>query len=219
MNPVRVTSEKEFERLLDRLERDVHAAYDHWQLLKGLEHARRKYSLEMSQTPVFWNFARYAHYDDVLFRLARLYDQEKSGLGLKKFLLTIRATLEYFSEEATRQRLPLQASLRKLNRTTLGNDIRRVSWDRDPLVSRLWKLRNESLSHINPNPVRLGTLSELPGLKPKEIETLLKRARAIVTRYSLIYRASMVSMKLVGADDYLHLFNLVRWGRKSLAAE
>jgi hypothetical protein len=57
----------------------------------------------MSQTPVFWNFVLYAHYDDVVFRLARLYDREKSGLGLKRFLTTVRSSLEYFSEEAIRQ--------------------------------------------------------------------------------------------------------------------
>jgi hypothetical protein len=173
----------------------------------------------VDQTPVFWAFTFYAHYDDVVFRLARLYDQEKSGLSLKRFLLTVKSSPEYFSAESLRRRLPSYASLRKLNPSTLGNDIRRVSQDRDQLVSRLWKLRNESVSHVNPNPVKLGELSAVPGLKPNEIETLLKRARTILTRYSLIYRASLVAPKVVGWDDYLQLLDLVRRGRMSLVAE
>jgi hypothetical protein len=177
--------------------------------------------LEMGQTPVFWNFTLNAHLESVIFRLVRLYDQEKSGLKLKRFLLTVKTNLEYFSEQAIQERLPADLSLlsRKMNPATLGNDIRRVSEDRDPLVCRLWKLRNGSISHMSPNPVRLGNRSTQLGLKPKEIETLLNRARAIVTRYSLIYRASWLSGKIVGADDYLHLLDLVSRGRMSLTAE
>lgn len=159
-----------------------------------------------------------AHFDAVIFRLARLYDQHSAGLGLKRFLLTVKDSLKYFSESAVTQRLPRFAgsTVRKVNASTLANDIRRVCADRDQLVARVWKLRNESVSHTNANPVRLGVVPS--GLKPNEIATLLRRARNIVTRYSLIYRASCVFGKIVGADDYLNLLDLVRRGRMSLVA-
>src|SRR5579862_4928670 len=170
MNPVRVHSEREFERLLDRLERDAHRALDHWQLFKGLSRAIRSYRAEMEEASVFWNLALSAHFDVVIFRLARLYDQESSGLGLKRFLLTVKATSKYFSESAVLQRLPGYPSslARKINPSTLQNDIRRVSADRDHLVSRLWKLRNQSVSHVDPNPIRLAA-SSAGGLKRSEI--------------------------------------------------
>jgi hypothetical protein len=224
MNAVRVVSEEEFERLLDHMTHHAHRAADHWQLLKGMEGATNKYAVEMHESRAFWSFTLYAHYDDVLFRLARLYDQEKSSLSLKRFLLTIKSNVEYFSQKAIAHRLrdnPYVEGLssRKLNLSTLGNDIRRVSAERDPIVSHLWNLRNRHVSHVDPNPVRLGTLPTLRGLKPQEIETLLKRACKILARYSLIYRASWVSSEVVGADDYIHLLDLVRRGRASVIAE
>jgi hypothetical protein len=178
----------------------------------------------MNESDAFWNFTLNAHYDVVLFRLARLYDQHDCSLSLKRFLLTVKASVAYFSREACRTRLkdnPFVEGLlsRKLNLATLGGDIRRVSAERDPMVSRLCKLRNESLSHVEPNPVRLATAPTVPGLKIKEIETLLKRACKILNRYSHAYRASVFSAKVIGADDYKHLLDLVRRGRDSVLAE
>jgi hypothetical protein len=178
----------------------------------------------MYESGAFWNFTLDAHYDATLFRLARLYDQHNCSLSLKRFLLTVKASVEYFSEGARRKRLkdnPFVEGLllRKLNLSTLGGDIRRVSQDRDPLVYRLYKLRNEFLSHVEPNPVRLGALSALPWLEGKQIQTLLNRARKILNRYSLTYRASSLSTRVVGADDYDHMLGLVRRGRNSVIAE
>ncbi len=224
MKAIRVTSEKEFERLLDHLSNEAHRASDHWHLLKGLEAASKRYRFEMRESLAFWNFTLNAHHDAVLFRLARLYDQDVGSLSLKRFLLTVRASVEYFSDGALRTRLkdnPFVEELlsRKLTLSTLGGDIRRVSEDRDPLVHRLYKLRNESLSHVNPNPVRLGAASTLARLNGKEIQSLLDRACKIVNRYSLTYRASLLSAKVIGADDYNHLLDLIRRGRNSVIAE
>jgi hypothetical protein len=132
--------------------------------------------------------------------------------------------MEYFSETACRKRLqgnPYVDSLvqRKLSPATLGADIARVSEDRDPFVSRLHKVRNEALAHIEPNPIRLGSASPLQGLGVKDVETLLRRARTILSRYSLIYRASLLSSTIVGSDDYIHTLEYVRRGMKALHAQ
>ncbi len=221
MAPIRVTSEKEFERLLDHMASEAHRAADHWHLYKGLENANRKYAPEMYESWTFWSFTLRAHYDDVLFRLARLYDQHDSGLSLKKFLLTVKDNLLYFSEDAVRRRLRenpyVEGLLRKVNLGTLGGDIRRVSAGRDPLVSHLCKLRNESLSHVQPNPVRLGGL--VPWLPAKEVERLLVRACRILNRYSLTYRASLYSAQVSGANDFTRVLDSVRVRRDALIAE
>jgi hypothetical protein len=172
---------------------EAHRASDHWRLFKGLQAASKPYRVEMYQSWTFWSLTLIAHYDDTLFRLARLYDQHDCSLSLKRFLLTVKASVEYFSDGARRNRLkdnPFVEGLlsRKLKLSTLGGDIRRVSQDRDPLVHRLCKLRDESLSHVHPNPVRLGASSTLPRLEGKEIQTLLDRACKILNRYSLIAR-------------------------------
>jgi len=224
MKAIRVASEKEFERLLNHMEREAYRASDHWRLLKGLDAATKKYRVEMYESIAFWNFTLDAHYDATLFRLARLYDQHDCSLGLRRFLLTIKASIGYFSEGARRKRLkdnPFVEGLiaRKLNVSVLGRDIGRVSEDRDPLVYRLCKLRNAALSHVEPNLVRLGTASMLPRLDDREIQTLLNRACRILARYSLTYRASLVSARVVGADDYNHMLELIRRGRNSVIAE
>jgi len=223
MKAVRVLSEKEFERLLDHLAQETHQASDHWHQFKGLQAARKKYAREMHESLAFWNFTILANYDTVLFRLARLYDQHDCGLGLKRFLLTVKASAEFFSQDARRLRLrknPFIEGLlaRKLNPATLGGDLRRVSED-DALVFQLCKLRNQALSHVEPNPVRLGTTPTLPWLESPQIETLLRRARQIINRYSSIYRASSFSMKVLGADDYMTVLSLVRKGRNTVIAE
>jgi hypothetical protein len=223
MKPIRVASEKEFERLLDHMAEEAHRASDHWHLLKGLVAVRKKYEVEMYESRAFWGFTLNAHHDATLFRLARLYDQHDCSLSLKRFLLTVKASVEYFSDGARRARLkenPFVEGLlsRKLNLSTLGGDIRRVSQERDQLVHRLCKLRNEALSHVEPNPVRLATVSTQPRLQQKEIQTLLNRACKILNSYSLTYRASMLSAKVVGEDDYKHLLDLVRRGRDSVIA-
>jgi hypothetical protein len=187
-----------------------------------LEAASKKYSAEMHETPAFWNFTLNAHYDATLFRLARLYDQHDCSLGLKRFLLTVKASVEYFSDGARRKRLnhnPFVEGLlsRKLNPATLGGDIWRVSQDGDPLVGRLCNLRNQFLSHVEPNSVRLGK-PLTTRLEDKEIQILLKRACKILNRYSLTYRASLLSTKVVGADDYKHVLDLLRRGRGAIIA-
>jgi hypothetical protein len=135
-------------------------------------------------------------------------------------LLTVKASKEKFSQDAFRTRLKgnpfVEGLWRKLNPATLGMDIRRVSEEHDPLVSRLCRLRNQFLSHVDPNPIRLGTTSTLSWLKLEEMGTLIKRARRILARYSLTYRASLTSSKVMGADDYNHLLDLVRRGRSSV---
>jgi hypothetical protein len=223
MKPIRVASEREFERLLDHLAHEAHRISDHWLLLQRLGKTRKTYGREMHDHSAFWHFTLRAHSDAVLFRLARIYDQHECALSLKRFLLTLKDNPGYFSDALTRSRLagnPFAEQLvaRKVKPAVLGADIRRVS-DQDPLVAQLCQLRNRWLSHVEPNPIRLGGALALPHLSAEQIGTLLRRARRIVNRYSLIYRASALSTDVVGADDYKEILKLVRKGRDAVIAE
>jgi hypothetical protein len=61
MRAIPVTSEQEFERLLEDLSVEAARAVDPWRLLKGLDAALDDYVTEINQTPAFWQ-SRFVHY-------------------------------------------------------------------------------------------------------------------------------------------------------------
>ena len=176
----------------------------------------------MYESQAFWNVTLLAHYDTVLFRLARFYDQHPAALSLKRFLLTVKTCMLYFADEVRRQRLShsphVENLLPRLLNLALGGDIRRSS-ESDPLVGRLCQLRNQALSHVEPNPVRLGTTAKLPWLTDRQIGMLLRRGRKIINRYSLIYRASLVSDTVIGANDFTMVLSHVRAAHQAIVAQ
>jgi hypothetical protein len=130
-----------------------------------------------------------------------------------------------FDEQSFRDRMLAQADgitlidhFEPLDLNSLETDLRSVSLD-DALVARLTKLRNETLAHRSGDLVRLSDLTSIAGLGPADVETMLSRARAIVQKYSLLYRRSFVSSKLAGGDDYEYLLSLLRRGFDSLRDE
>lgn len=68
--------------LLESVANDAVSASIHWRLFKDLSSATAKFEREMSQSLTFWSLTLAAHDEAVLFRLARLYDQEKRALSL-----------------------------------------------------------------------------------------------------------------------------------------
>jgi hypothetical protein len=224
MNAIRVNDETEFERLRDRIDLEASGGADHWRLLRGLDQAFAEYYLEINESWTFWHLTTIAHRDAVLSHLCRLYDKTGGALSLGRFLLTVRAKREYFSDAAFRERLKDNphvdglATDRQIDESELAKEIESVS-DSDPLVSRLHDLRNTVLSHRDADSVmkdkRQASLQSLP---PEDIEALLSRARGITSKYSLLYRASLYG-GLTGEDDYKHLFDLLRDARTSREAK
>jgi hypothetical protein len=225
MGPVRVASEEAFETLLNRIDKEANRAADHWLLFKGLEASIKDYAAELNESPTFWTLTLNAHYDVVVFRLARIYDQDDSSFGLRRFLLTVKDQPDFFATDAFRKRLQhlhggshyletQTTDARKLDPGALEEDILSVSAEHDPLVARLHKVRNAQISHLDPRFVAVSRLQ----LDRHEIEPLLKRARNLVDKYHLAYRACF-SGKAVGSDDYKHLLDLVRKARKATVAK
>jgi hypothetical protein len=217
MKPIRVTSEKEFERLRDRIDLETSDAADHFYLLKGLDESSEDYCLEMNESSTFWHLTFIAHRDAVLSRLCLLYDQYDGALSLGRFLLTVKANRALFSDAACRERLignPHVDALvhdRAIDDSELDREVASVS-DADPLVAKLSRLRNKVISHTDADTVRRGTPRFW--LPVQDIETLLSRARSITSKYSLLYRASTYG-RMVGTDDYKAT---LRWLRKALSS-
>src|ERR1035438_162400 len=219
MKAIAITSDEKFERLLDHIGWQAHRAKDYWYLVTKLQAATDDYQAEMNETPAFWGFTFYAFRDVVLSCLCRLYDQDPRVLSLGRFLKTIQTYRAYFSDEHFRERLHLQSlatDRTRVDDNALQDEIRSVS-STDPLVSRLVKLRNGLIAH-NDDELVLGNVQRPGGLEKKQTQNLLDRAVQIASKYSLIYRASWASTKVVGADDYEQLLSLLREGHASVTA-
>jgi hypothetical protein len=152
--PIRVKSEEEFERVRDRIDLEVNHAKDHWDLLKGLEASREDYYIEMNESNTFWHLTLIAHRDAVLSHMCRLYDKYAGALSLGRFLLTVKANRDLFSDTAFRERLKdnphvdTLVSDRVIDDSELDTEFASVSGS-DPLVSRLWDLRDTVISHTD----------------------------------------------------------------------
>jgi hypothetical protein len=217
---IRVKNEEEFERLRDRIDLEASDATDHWNLLKGLEASREDFYLEMNESNTFWHLTFIAHRDAVLSHLCRLYDKNHGALSLGRFILTIKDNRDLFSDAAFRERLKDNphvdslASERDIDDAELDREFASVS-GLDPLVSTLWDLRDGVVSHIDADWVRRDAQKAFHRWLPaQDIEILLSRARAITSKYSLLYRARLYG-GIVGSDDYKTTLQLLRKGRSS----
>lgn len=105
IKPIRVKNEEEFERLRDRIDREVSHTRHHWALLKALDAAMADYWREMNESNTFWHLTFIAQRESVVSHLGRLYDDTNGALSLSRFLETVRANRKFFSDEAFRIRL------------------------------------------------------------------------------------------------------------------
>lgn len=205
----------EFERLLDEVILEANRAADYWNLVRGLDVEFDHFQMEFSQSPVFWSLTFRALYGTVLSYLGRVYDQTGGALSLGSLLMTIKKHPDYFSEKSFRRRLKdkgLAADVRPLDMSALDAEINRASSNSDHLVKRLQNVRNKVISHRDPQLVRLATLSELSGLTNDEVETLIERATRTANKYTIFYRASSFSEKLIGSEDYTRMLRLLKTG-------
>ena len=156
---IRVNSEAEFERLRDRINLEASHAADHWRLLRGLETSREDYYLEMNESNTFWHLTLIAHRDAVLSHLCRLYDKYGGALSLCRFLQTVKANHDLFSDEAFRKRLKGNAHVdtlaadRGIDDSEVDRELASLA-DSDPLVERLWDLRDKAISHTDADRIR-----------------------------------------------------------------
>jgi len=224
MDAIRVKSDEDFERLRDRIDLEVSRAGDHWNLLKGLEESRAEYYLEMNESNTFWHLTLIAHRDAVLSHLCRLYDKDNGALSLGRFLLTVKANRTFFSDAAFRERLKGNPHIDKLVKNSaiedsdLDAEFASVSGS-DPLVIKLWDLRNKVISHTDAERVRTNAPNASHRWLPtQDTEELLSRGADITGKYSLLYRASRYS-GIAGEDDYKSMLRLLRRALASHRAE
>jgi hypothetical protein len=207
VKPIRVKSEEEFERLCDRIDKEVSHARHHWDLLKNLEDSRAEYWREMNESNTFWHLTFIAHRDSVLAHLGRLYDDTNGSLSLSHFLETVRANRGFFTDEN-----------RHLVDSDLAAEQDSVS-PSNPLVKELHSIRHKAIAHTDADAVRRGAPeARKRWLPPDEIEVLIDRASSITGKYNLFFR-QMVHGGIAGHDDFKSTLGWIRKGLEANDAE
>lgn len=169
-----------------------------------------------AQSPTFWYFTVRAHEAAALGRLCRAYDQEGSALHLKSWLEAIRGNLQLFKRDEFRKRLAgnphaesLAQQYREPDPATLDADIAVVSAS-DPIVKKLVAYRNTAFAHRGVKVTLVGRQNTCtPQLDVEDVDKLLERARATLSRYTILFRAEVHSVHVPGHDDYGYIFRTV----------
>lgn len=211
-------TEEQFARLLEALAHELVNANIHWKLYKNLRDNVELFDREFVQSPAFWSLTFQAHIDATLFRLIRIYDENKKSLSLRNLLDTISANLHVFDEKRFRERLkhnPYVDSLvrdaRRPDQKQLFEDMQFVNGDHNQLVKNLTVLRNKLFAHRDfENEVEGRFIFADYPLSEDEIEHLASTGMDILNRYVSLFRASSYSTKIVGEDDYQFILKSIR---------
>lgn len=213
---IKITSASEFERLLDALCDEAVTACIHFRLYKDLEASRVEYATAFHQSWTFWSLTFQSHWDATLFRLCKIYDQHAVSLNLRNLIDTIEENLGIFDVENFRERLKgnqfvesLASGAKRPNPDDLRKDRDTVN-DTDSKVKALVFWRNNFFAHRSAKHVaEKKQLADHYTFNIADIESLLDNAMRILNRYSVLFRASSYSTKIVGHDDYMYVLRTI----------
>lgn len=224
MARISISTSPDLDTILSSITEDTVTASIHWELCKDLWASIPAFATELSQSRAFWSLTMNAHRQVTLFRLGRLYDQQRNALSLPSLLASIAANVHLFDEPHFRTRLKGNAFVDSLAQTArrpdgavLGIDAADVSAQANDTVKKLVELRNRVFAHVDPRVV-LGTLpNPAEAFDVAETDLLLGRAASIVNRYGSLFKATTSSMRIAGHDDFKQVLLAVR--RDSAAHE
>jgi hypothetical protein len=223
MARIRVSDDKEFSLLLTTLSSDIGWSQFHYKLLRDLQNARDSYPEVFNETRTFWYLTFQAHETATLYRLNRVFDQEKEALSLVNWLMTIKTHLYLFDEANFRQRLQgnefvdsLARSFRKPDEHELNQDIKLV-WTKDksnkkvdPIVKKYVDIRNKYLAHVDPSFLLPSCgIQPLADLTWDDIEHMLNLASKLLNKYSSLFSANLYSGTIIGHDDYKYIIETI----------
>jgi hypothetical protein len=222
MSRIDISSDDEFSLLREALSYDIGHAHFHYKLLRALQDAHDQYGEVFGESRTFWHLTLEAHEDAVLYRLGRIFDQSKRALSLGNWLQTIKSNLHFFDEQSFRKRLqsnPFVESLakdcRKPDEQELDQDIASVvvslNKGTDNILKKFVDIRNEYLAHKDPGGL-------LPSRRPQmvtdllwtDVEYLLSLADRLLSKYTILFDASVDSTTMVGQDDYKYVLETIK---------
>jgi hypothetical protein len=186
---------EEFDRLLDRLARDIVDAAIFRRLRSDLVASFDEFSREFTQSWTFWSLSFQAYIEVALHLLSRIYVGEKRSLSIRSWLEAIKNNPKLFQTSPD----PVQ----------LDRDIDSVK-DDDPIVKNLVILRNKVLAHTNWRNVAQKRVGDRFALTFKEVDALVLRASEILNRYSMLFKQTAWSPTISGHDDFRTILNALR---------
>lgn len=213
----------EFLRLLKALASDIINAQIHYKMYRDLLNAGNDFLNVIAETNTFWSLTIDSHFTTSRHFLVRAYDQNKDALHLFSFLKTIEQNLSLFDKAsfiARNHENPYVEDLAKEDRTPNLNELKadaKLCSDDDPLVKILIMHRGNLIAHRNAKNTAKGkTLADVYPLTFGDYEELLNRAISILNKYSRLFDASTYSSKIIGSDDFQHIFKCISAHLKSL---
>ena len=201
---IRVKSAKEFESLLDHATHEAFRVRDYWDMWSALGKSEDEYSVEVNQTPSFWNLAQRACQDAVILRLGRLFDPHPTAVSLGNLLQTLK-------DHVAVSPALLPQAVSSLDISKLDEQMVSVS-DSDATVRKLLVWRNEYMAHRGSKHIAKGSYSLLPELKLDEIQNLVKLAFEILHEYRDRLGFAPIAWGNHEVRDLERLLKLVRAG-------
>ncbi len=186
----------EFDRLLDRLAKDITDAAVYRRLRADVVSSYSEYSREIAQSNTFWMLSVQAYTEMAMHRMSRVYAGHPRALTLASWLESIKKNPKL---------LPTRPAP-----AILDQDILSVK-DSDPVVKKLLELRNKVIAHINWDNIAKGLgVQDSFALTFTELDLLIDRALEILNRYSYLSKQMHWSRNVVGHDDFRHILKAVR---------
>ncbi|HEY4359674.1 MAG TPA: hypothetical protein VGN17_01835 [Bryobacteraceae bacterium] len=203
---IRINSRDEFDRLVEHMTQEAYRARDNWDFLIAMQKASKEYVIEVNQTPTFWRLTHRAHKDQLILRLARLFDPNPDATSLGNLLWTMKEDVDASTM--------FPPELAHLDRTELARDIDQVS-KANPTVEKLLTIRNKYLAHRDKGHVSAGGFPSSLHLDEKELFRLMTLAVDLLRKYGerLPYRRPV--SRQWDAQEFRKLLSLLRAGLNS----
>jgi hypothetical protein len=200
----RIDTRERFDNALQSLVTESCRAYDHWYLLLHINEASVDYIREISQTVFFWNTVQRSLQDGVILRIATLLDPRKDVVSMPNILRLIDAHVR--GNGST-----LGIELDNVDSVKIEDDMKSVH-KLDPIVDKILTLRNDFIAHRSANIIATHRINLLPEIKNEEVNAMLDLLYDLATKYAVLYGHNRTSRRMLGSDDYKHLFASLRKG-------
>jgi hypothetical protein len=217
-NPINISNDIHFEKLLKRLSDDILSAPAFLRMDKQLSEFFEKYRDEVVQAEFFWGMVAPAVRETALLRLSRVYDQRPDTLSLRTLLATIEANKHLFEDDMVRKRVntafanSITPGSHLPNAKTIQTDLALVS-SSDPLVNKIVIWRGNFGAHVSAKLTIENTLGDEKVPTQEEAFSLADRALKVFNHYTSLFHAVSYSMKYLNEEGSLEsVFKYMRAG-------
>jgi hypothetical protein len=175
---------EKFLKYRDELVEQIRAARMHYDLYCNLRGKVGEYTSELNQAPNFWSLTLNAHIEALCIALCRVYDQEKSSLGLHLWLKLFHD--ELLSQDHSDKAFCDKKNCKPLSVDELKANLQQVS-PSDPLVKKLVVQRGSAIAHVSAKMIANSSSGfEAFPLAYPDLEELLVRSEYLLNRYSVL---------------------------------